>query len=153
MRMAYPPQSAYTRNEILNASPERLVELLYDLGIRSIARARECNRSKEIAGRTRHINKAFAVMVELSNGLDFEAGGEIALNYARIYDYCQRRLIEANIKQSDAILAEVQSLLEDLKEAWKVVVINVGAERIAQLLCPDILASEEALAGSVNYVG
>jgi flagellar secretion chaperone FliS len=151
--MGYTPQSAYAQNEVLNASPERLVELLYDLGIRSIARARECNRSREIAARTRELNKAFAVLVELGNGLDFEAGGDIALNYGRIYDYCQRKLIEANVKQSDAILAEVQSLLEELKEAWAVVVIKVGAARTAQLLCPDILPSEEALAGSVNCLG
>jgi flagellar protein FliS len=151
--MAYPPHSAYAQNEVLNASPERLVELLYDLGIRSIARARECNSSKEIADRVRNLNKAFAVLVELSNGLDFEAGGEIAVNYARIYDYCQRRLIEANVSQSDAILAEVESLLEDLREAWQVVVIKVGAERTAQLLSPEILPSEEALAGSVSWLG
>jgi flagellar protein FliS len=151
--MAYLPHSAYTQNEVLNASPERLVELLYELGIQSIARARELNSSKEIAGRTRHINKAFAVLVELSNGLDFEAGGEIATNYARIYDYCQRRLIEGNVRQSNAILAEVQSLLEDLREAWQVVVIKVGAEQTARLLSPEILPSEEALAGSVSCLG
>lgn len=151
--MAYSPHAAYVQNEILTASPERLVEILYDLAIRSIARARECNLGKEIPGRVSNINKAFAVMVELSNGLDFTAGGEIATNYARIYDYCQRRLLEANAKQSDDILAEVQSLLADLKEAWQVVIVKVGVERTAQLLSPEILPAEEALAGSVNWVG
>src|SRR5579875_3690998 len=110
--MAYPPHSAYAQNEVLNASPERLVQLLYDLGIQSIIRARDCNGRKDIAGRVRHVNKAFAVLVELSDGLDFNAGGDIALNYARIYDYCRRKLTEANLKQSDAILSEVQALLE-----------------------------------------
>lgn len=151
--MAYPPHSAYAQNEILSASPERLVQLLYELGIESIARARECNRRKDVAGRVRHINKAFAVLVELSDGLDFDAGGEIAVNYARIYDYCQRRLIEANVQQADAILAEVGSLLKDLQEAWQVVVTKVGTERTARLLSPDILPSEEALAGSISWVG
>ena len=151
--MAYSPHAAYAQNEILTASPERLVEILYDLGIRSIARARECNRAKEIPGRVSNINKAFAVIVELTNGLDFKAGGEIATNYAGVYDYCQRRLIEANVKQSDEILAEVQSLLEDLREAWQVVIVKVGAERTAQLLSPEVLPIEEALAGSVNCVG
>ena len=51
-------------------------------------------------------------MVELNDGLDFEAGGDIALNYARIYDYCQRRLIEANVRQADAILEEVVGALD-----------------------------------------
>ncbi|MBV9761198.1 MAG: flagellar export chaperone FliS [Acidobacteriaceae bacterium] len=151
--MAYPSHSAYAQNEVLCASPERLVQILYELGVQSIARARECHRQKDIAGRVRHINKAFAVVVELNDGLDFEAGGEIALNYARIYDYCQRRLIDANAQQSDSILEEVQSLFRDLQEAWQVVVTKVGAERTARLLSPDILPSEEALAGSLSCVG
>lgn len=151
--MAYPSHSAYAQNEVLSASPERLVQMLYELGIRSIAQARECTRNKDIAGRVRHLNKAFAVLVELTDGLDFEAGGEIALNYARIYDYCQRRLIEANVRQAEFILEEVQSLFEDLQEAWQVVVTKVGAERTARLLSPDILPSEEALAGSLSCVG
>jgi len=151
--MAYPPHSAYAQNEVLNASPERLVKLLYEHGIQCLAKARECNRIKDVAGRVQHINKAFAVIVELSDGLDFDAGGEIAVNYARIYDYCQRKLIEANVKQADAILAEVQALLEDLQEAWEVVVTKVGAERTARLLSPEILPSEEALAGSISCMG
>jgi flagellar secretion chaperone FliS len=153
LRMAYPPQSAYTQNEVLNASPERLVQMLYELGIRSVVHARECNRKKDIAGRVRHVNKAFAVLVELSDGLDFDAGGEIATNYARIYDYCQRRLTEANVQQSDPILAEVETLLEDLQEAWQVVVTKVGAERMTRLLSPDILPSEQAQAGSISCLG
>lgn len=151
--MAYPPHSAYAQNEVLNASPERLVQMLYDLGIQSIVQARECNQKRDIAGRVRHINKAFAVLVELNDGLDFDAGGEIAINYARLYDYCQRKLTEANLRQSDAILVEVQTLLEDLQEAWQVVVTKVGAERTARLMSADILPSEEALAGSLSCVG
>ena len=151
--MPYPPQSAYVQNEVLNASSERLVQLLYDLAIRCLAAARECNRAKDIAGRVRQVNRAFAVLVELSDGLDFEAGGEIAVNYAGIYDYCQRRLIEGNAHQSDGMLAEVESLLKDLREAWDVVVTNVGRERSAKLLAAEILPSEQAAAGCVSCLG
>jgi flagellar secretion chaperone FliS len=153
IRMAYPPHSAYMQNDVLNASPERLVQLLYDLAIRCLADARQANRTKDIAGRVRSVNRAFAVLVELSDGLDFDSGGEIALNYARIYDYCERRLIEANIQQSDALLAEVESLLRDLREAWDVVVTKVGRERTAKLLALEILPDEEALAGCLSCLG
>jgi flagellar secretion chaperone FliS len=151
--MAYLPHAAYAQNEIMHASPERLVQLLYELGIQSVMRARDCNRRNDIAGRVKHINKAFAVLVELGDGLDFDAGGEIAANYARIYDYCRRRLTEANARQSDEILAEVETLLKDLEEAWQVVVTKVGADRTARLLAPDILPTEQAQAGSISYVG
>jgi len=151
--MSYASRNVYIDNEIMNASSERLVQVLYGLAIQSIAAAKKCVHAKDIPGRVQHINKAFAVLVELISGLDFEAGGEIATNYAGIYDYCQRRLIEANTKQSEAILTEVQSLLEDLNEAWQVVVKTVGAERTARLSSTDLLPSEEALAGNLNCLG
>jgi flagellar secretion chaperone FliS len=151
--MAYLPHVAYAQNEVMHASPERLVQLLYELAIQSVARARDCNRRRDIAGRVKHINKAFAVLVELGDGLDFDGGGEIAANYARIYDYCRRRLTEANVRQSDEILAELETLLKDLEEAWQVVVSKVGADRTARLLAPDILPTEQAQAGSISYVG
>jgi len=151
--MSYASRNVYVDNEIMNASSERLVQNLYGLAIQSIGAAKKCITAKDIEGRVKHVNKAFAVLVELSNGLDFEAGGEIAANYAGIYDYCQRRLIEANTKQSEPILSEVQSLIEDLNEAWHVVVKTVSAERTARLASTDILPSEEALAGNLNCLG
>lgn len=151
--MSYGPRNAYVDHEIMNASSERLVQILYGIAIQSIAAAKQCVQAKDIPGRVKHINKAFAVLVELINGLDFEAGGQIAANYAGIYDYCQRKLIEANTKQSETILAEVQSLLEELNEAWQVVVKTVSAERTARLSSTSILPSEEALAGNLNCLG
>ena len=127
--MAYPQLSCYFENEVLTASPERLVQILYELGLKSLASARECNRLKDISGRVRHVNKAFAVFTELQMGLNFDEGGEVAENYARLYDYCQRRLIEANAQQSDGILAEVQGLLQDLAESWQAVASKANQER------------------------
>ncbi len=151
--MNYASRNVYVDHEIMNAGSERLVQILYGLAIQSIAAAKNCIKVKDIPGRVANINKAFAVLVELSSGLDYKAGGEIATNYAGIYDYCQRRLIEANTKQSEAILSEVQSLIEDLNEAWQVVVKTVSAERVARLASSDILPSEEALAGNLSCLG
>lgn len=151
--MAYAGQTVYRESEILNASPEKLVQIVYNFAIQSIASARERLAKKDIPGRVYHINKAFAALMELTAGLDFEAGKEIALNYDRIYDYCRRRLIEANVKQDDAILAEVQSLIEDLQEAWQVVVTKLSAERTALFAAEDPSADEQAVRGGLSLVG
>lgn len=151
--MAYAAQSAYRDSEVLNASQERLVQIVYDIAVRSIASARQCLQKKDIQGRVRHINTAFSALAELTTGLDFEAGKEIAHNYARIYDYCQRRLIEGNVRQDDATLAEVQSLIGDLQEAWQIVVTRVSAERTAQFAAGAHLAVQHAEDGSLSVVG
>ena len=151
--MAYAAQTAYRDMEILNASPERLVQIVYDIAIRSIGSARECLTKKDVRGRVRHVNNAFSALVELTSGLDFEAGKEIAENYARIYDYCQRRLVEGNVRQDDSILAEVQSLIGDLQEAWQIVVTKVSAERTVQFATEVQLANQSDVNNSLSIVG
>lgn len=151
--MAYVAQRAYRELEILNASPEKLVQIVYEFAISSIASAKECVEKKDIRGRVHFINKGFAALMELTAGLDFEAGKEIAVNYDRIYDYCRRRLIEANVKQDAAILSEVHSLLTDLKEAWQVVVTKLSAERTALFAADDRGETGQAVPGSLSVVG
>jgi flagellar secretion chaperone FliS len=126
--MSFKPESAYLEAGILTCDPIKLVQILYDLGIRTVAAARECCRRKDIVGRAKHVNKAFEVFVELQNGLDFEQGGEVASNYARIYDYCQRKLLQAHAEQSEPLLAEIEALLSDLREAWQVVVTQCSTQ-------------------------
>lgn len=131
------PQKTYLEAEVLTASPVRLVEILFELGVSTIESARACCRKGDILGRGRFVTKAVEILTELGNGLDFEAGGELARNYARLYDYCQRRLLEAHVQQSEPMLAEVQSLLLELREAWQGVVANFA---------PRCLSDEEVIA-------
>lgn len=111
-------KNAYLEAEILNAEPTRLIQILFDQAVRATTGARDCLRSKDILNRGSHINQAFAILAELQNSLDFERGGEIAKNYSRLYDYCQQQLLAAHQQAADAILAEVESLLRDMADAW-----------------------------------
>lgn len=116
--------SAYNSNleaEILSSDPVELVDILYRLTIDRIEAAREAHRNNDIVLRGRMVTKAFDVLIELQHSLDFEKGGEIARNYARLYDYCQRRLLEGHTTASDICLKEVQGLIADMKEAWQAV--------------------------------
>src|SRR5689334_649068 len=98
--MTWQPQADYLESEVLSADPVRLTEILYDIAVRAAGNALNCCRNGDIAGRGRHVNKTFETLVELTNALDLEAGGEIARNYSRLYDYCQRRLLQAHSEQS-----------------------------------------------------
>jgi flagellar protein FliS len=57
----------------------------------------------------------------LDCSLDREAGGSLARNLAGLYQYMRTRLLAANIRQEDAPLAEVESLLRTLGEAWSAI--------------------------------
>ncbi len=62
------------------------------------------------------------IVAELDTTLD-DSAGAIALQLHSIYDYCFRRLIQANIEKKTEYIDEVDQLLSDLLESWRQAVI------------------------------
>jgi flagellar protein FliS len=116
--MGYNAHDAYLESRVLSADPIELVRLLYQAATAAVREARRQLADGEIAPRARSVSKACAILTELAGSLDFERGGEISLRLAELYDYMQRRLLEANVQQSEAPLADVLGLLTTLSEAW-----------------------------------
>jgi flagellar protein FliS len=111
-------QGAYLEDEILNADPVKLVQMLYSGALDATGAARQHLASGAIRQRSGQIMKAWEILLELKASLDQQQGGEIGRSLAGLYTYMQARLLEANTQQSDAPLAEVESLLSTLGDAW-----------------------------------
>jgi flagellar protein FliS len=109
----------YLEAEVLGADPVKLIHMLYRGAIEAVGAARRYVAAKQIRERSRQVTKAWNILHELSRSLDFERGGEIARRLGDLYYYMQSRLIEANARQDDGPLAEVESLLSTLCEAWQ----------------------------------
>lgn len=104
---------------VMGASPHRLIAMLYEGARQAIAQARMHLQNGSVAERGKAIGKAIRIVEEgLQQSLNMEAGGEIASRLNALYGYMARRLLEANIKQSEAMLIEVDGLLATLEEAW-----------------------------------
>ena len=69
--------------------------------------------------RSRAVCRAVGAISELDGSLNHAEGGAISRNLAELYQYLRQRLTEANVRQNDAPLAEAESLLTTLSEAWK----------------------------------
>jgi len=110
---------AYLESRVLSADPLELVHLLYEAAIDAVRESRRHLAEGEIAARSRSVTRAFGILQELVASLDHERGGEISERLAQLYDYMQRRLLEANFRQTDEPLAEVLGLLATLAEAWQ----------------------------------
>jgi flagellar protein FliS len=109
---------AYLESRVLAADPVELVSLLYHACAQAVREARRYLAAGQVAERSREINQACAIVIELTTSLDYERGGEISQRLAPLYDYMQRRLLQANMQQSDAPLADVLGLITTLSEAW-----------------------------------
>ena len=112
---------AYLQGQIFSADPIELIHLLYQAAIEAVRDARHQLAQGEIGGRSKAINHACQIVMELRSSLDLERGGEIARRLGPLYDYLLGRLLEANLQQSDAILVEILALLATLSEAWEAV--------------------------------
>jgi flagellar protein FliS len=109
----------YFDEEILTASPLRLIQLLYRGALDSIAAARRHLRLGDIRARSRAITRAMRLVTELSLSLNQAEGAELSRNLAELYGYVEMLLIKANSQQSDPPLAEAERLLGTLAEAWE----------------------------------
>jgi flagellar protein FliS len=108
----------YFEDEVLEANPLKLIELLYRGALDSIAAAKRYLRLGDIRARSRAISKAMAIVTELSLSLNHQDGGEISRNLAELYGYIEKLLIQANVEQCEPPLAEAERLLSTLLEGW-----------------------------------
>lgn len=101
------------------ASPHKLIAMLYEGALLSIASAKVYMQRKEVARKGEAISKAIAIIDEgLKSSLDEKVGGDLAQNLKALYSYMCQRLLVANLKNEIEPLDEVARLLAELKGAW-----------------------------------
>lgn len=102
------------------ADPHRLVALLFDALVDSIAQARGAIRDGNVAAKGRAIGRAVRIVGEgLRGALDLNGGGVIARDLDALYGYIGVRLTHANLHGDDAALSECLKLIEPLRSAWR----------------------------------
>ena len=117
--------AAYKRVDIesavASADKHELISLLFKALIGALAGA-EVHHHHENKDQVReYLSKACRILAGLQGSLDYERGGDIAVNLGELYGYAIRKLFAANV-QSDKVLdnvAEVKRLLEPIAEAWE----------------------------------
>ncbi|UNC93823.1 flagellar export chaperone FliS [Candidatus Contubernalis alkaliaceticus] len=117
------PYQKYQHNQVETSTPGKLLLMLYNGALKFIREARKAAEEKNIEKVNNKIGRAQDIIFELMSSLNFEQG-KIAENLYALYDYMNQRLIEANIKKDDKILAEVEGMLESLRDTWKEAILN-----------------------------
>jgi len=117
------PVMAYRRvgleSDVASANPHRLVHLLYDGALQSVRTARSQMESGQLAAKGMAISKAIRIVDEgLKASLDPARGGDLAARLAALYDYIERRLLDAGSLNDPRALEEVEGLLATLRDAW-----------------------------------
>src|SRR6266571_3174318 len=100
------------------ATPVELVLLLTDGLLEELARARAHIVGKRYELKAISLDKCIEILNGLSSSLDFDHGGEVVANLARLYDYCAGRLYTAGVKLDPTVIDEVHTLLTTIKQGW-----------------------------------
>ena len=115
---ANPYRQTGVSSAVLDADPHKLIALML-AGARERARlAIACLERGDLPRKAQAITDASAIIGGLNGALNMEAGGEIANGLHSLYDYAQRRLLDANAGNEAAPLHEVDTLLADIESAW-----------------------------------
>lgn len=127
--------SQYQQNQIISASQEQILLMLYDGAIRFTRQAIYGIEEDNIALVHHGIKKSLAIITEFSNSLDHDIGGEIAENLDALYSYMIRELTLANLHKDIEKLRTVEKLLVDLRSTWgEAVEINKGQIPVDKML-------------------
>jgi flagellar protein FliS len=100
------------------ASPYQLVAMLFRKLLDNIATAKGAIQQKDTAKKGELISNSISIIAVLEGSLDFEKGGDISNNLAELYNFCSRKLVEANTNNDIALLDEIINILLPIKSGW-----------------------------------
>jgi flagellar secretion chaperone FliS len=115
---------AYRQVQVQSRSPLELVVMLYDGALSSLTEASAAAARGDLPTRAKAVSKTLAIIAELQNTLNLEAGGNVAVELDRLYTYTSHRLLDVTTKQDLSALKEVHKLLTVVRDAWHQVSTN-----------------------------
>ncbi len=102
-----------------NASPHRLIEMLFEGLQERISQAKGAMQYKNAEMKGSRINSAIAIISGLRENLNRDEGGQIAENLDALYLYIQSILTKAHAENNPRLLDEATTLVGDIHGAWK----------------------------------
>ncbi len=134
----------YKQNSIYTSTPEELTLMLYNGLIRFIMQAQSSIDERDIEKASNSIARAEDIIQHFRITLDMKY--EVSQGLDALYEYMFRRLVEANMKKDQEILAEILGMAKELRDTWaqamKLAKIPVHLQQILQPEQPRAAAQE-----------
>jgi flagellar secretion chaperone FliS len=124
-------QSVRSQGQVVDASPARLVQIMFEHIVSQLAIAQGCMERihnnlplNEVVAKGKAVGKALRLIGQLDATLDMEKGGQVAANLRNLYLYMLGRLTTANADNDPRIVAEVANLVRTIKAGWDKIVTD-----------------------------
>jgi flagellar protein FliS len=116
--MSYSQANVYREREVLTASPEKLVVIVFDHVLANLRRARVAIEAGNIEQRAQAMRRAGEGVMELLTTTDADRGGEMALKLRALYAYALREFLAIGRTLDIKQLESVTAILANLREAF-----------------------------------
>ncbi len=113
-----PQAGRYRDLEVASASPAKLIAMVYIHVLSSLRLARQAMDANDAMARIHQLGRAHAGLDELLGALDFEQGGELALQLGALYQTFMDELLDQMRTPAPARLDRVYRCVSELHEAW-----------------------------------
>jgi len=109
---------ANTVPEVTEEEKIRVISLLYEGAINFNRTARKKCETGDRSGKTFYISKVSAIVRELSQSLNMDAG-DISTNLRNLYDFIFSRLRDADASDDLKAFEDIDKVLTMLRDGWK----------------------------------
>lgn len=106
----------YRKTTVETLSPAKLLLMLYDGALSSLRTAQKAIDEKDMSQAHNQLIKAQDIVTELMATLNMDV--PISQQLYSLYDYIQRRLIEANLNKDSSIIDEAYQFISELRDAF-----------------------------------
>jgi len=121
--------NAYRKTSVTTATKEQVLVMLYEGAINHLKRASDACQKNDLSMKGTAVGKAHDIINELSNTLNFDVGGDIAVNLENLYMFMVELIIQGNIKNDHTKFDQARKLLENLLEGWKGAIAQNQAQK------------------------
>jgi flagellar protein FliS len=118
-------QTVRSHGQVADASPARLVQIMFEHVLSNLATAQGCMGRirnnmplNEVVIKCRAMSKATRLIGHLDATLDMKQGGQVSENLHNLYLYMLGRLTNANANNDAVIVGEVANLVRTVKSGW-----------------------------------
>lgn len=111
----------YQNNQVSTATPGELTLMLYNGAIRFIKQSRAALQDKQLDKANEFNIRVQDIISELIITLDRSV--PVSEQLLLMYDYMNRRMIEANISKDETILNEVEDLFVQFRDTWREAIV------------------------------
>lgn len=118
LKQAQQQRDFYMKNQVLTASPNKLISLLLEAAIKAVKLAQMALANQQMEKANHQLVHAQDIIDELKFSLDHSVDEQLTASLAALYDFMAQQLVTANVSKDQSLLPQVQDLLEQLLTTW-----------------------------------